>query len=94
MVKEVEQDGFITRDEDLKEKPMIIVRKSMVLIKDMALPYSCDRCRLKDNTHNECRVSWKRVGTYGIGYTHKKPKWCPLTEVTPYGPEGTFYKEK
>ena len=94
MSKEIEQDGFITRDEDLKSKDKLIVQKSMVLIKDMPIPYSCDRCRLKDNTYNECKVVWKRVSAYGIGYAHNKPKWCPLTEVVPYGPEGTLYMEK
>lgn len=66
----------------------------MVLIKDMGIPYSCDKCRLKDRQHNECSVAWKRVGSYGIGYAMNKPEWCPLTEVEQYGPEGTLYKEK
>ena len=65
----------------------------MVLIKDMLLPYSCDKCRLKDRHHNECSVVWKRVGSYGIDYGMRKPEWCPLTEVVAYGPEGTLYKE-
>lgn len=68
--------------------------KSMVLIKDMGMPYNCTRCRLKDAEHNECKVAWKRVGIYGIDYTTGRPKWCPLTEVVPYGPEGTLYMEK
>ena len=62
----------------------------MVLIKEMELPYSCDRCRMHDLTHNECRVKWKKISLYG----ERKPKWCPLVEVEPYGPEGTLYMEK
>ena len=93
MKKEIEQDGFITRSEDLKKSEPKFPR-SMVLIKDMEIPYSCDRCRLKDRQHNECSVAWKKVGSYGIDRDFQKPKWCPLTEVVAYGPEGTFYKEK
>ena len=66
----------------------------MVLIKDMLLPYTCDKCRLKDVNHNECKVVWKRVGSYGLDHEMKKPAWCPLTEVVPYGPEGILYREK
>ena len=62
----------------------------MVLIKDMEIPFSCDRCRLNDRHYNECRVTWKKVSTY----EEHKPKWCPLTEVVAYGPEGTLYMEK
>ena len=65
----------------------------MVLIKDMGMPFSCDRCRLKDTEHSECKVAWKRVGIYGVDYTTGRPKWCPLTEVEPYGVEGLLYKE-
>ena len=68
--------------------------RSMVLIKDMQIPFSCDRCRMKDRNHNECCVAWKKVGSYGIDHSMCRPKWCPLTEVEPYGPEGTLYKEK
>lgn len=66
----------------------------MVLIKDMEIPYSCDRCRLKDRHHNECSVKWKKVGSYGFDHDWKRPEWCPLVEVVPYGPEGTLYMEK
>ena len=66
----------------------------MVLIKDMGMPYSCDRCRLKDTEHSECKVAWKRVGMYGVDFTTGRPAWCPLLEVETYGPEGTLYKEK
>lgn len=62
----------------------------MVLIKDMALPFNCDRCRLRDTSYNECKVMWKRISEY----TERKPAWCPLVEVEQYGPEGTLYKEK
>jgi len=62
----------------------------MILIKDMAMPFSCDRCRLLDRHHHECRVKWKKVSEY----TDRKPAWCPLTEVEPYGIEGLLYKEK
>ena len=93
MSKEIEKDGFITREQDLmKSEPKF--PKSMVLIKDMQIPYSCDRCRLKDRTHKECSVVWKKTSSYGIDHSMLKPKWCPLTEVVPYGPEGTLYKEK
>lgn len=91
VTKEIEQDGFITRDEDLvKSEPKI--QKSMVLIKEMTMPFSCDRCRLLDRDHNECTVKWKRISPYRN--ERRKPEWCPLTEVIPYGPEGTLYKEK
>lgn len=62
----------------------------MILIKDMAMPFNCDRCRLKDTRYNECRVKWKKLSLYD----NNKPKWCPLIEIEPYGPEGTLYKEK
>lgn len=87
--KEIEQDGFITREEDLRKSEPRFPR-SMVLIKDMQIPYSCDRCRLKNRRHNECAVLWKKISSY----EERKPSWCPLTEVVAYGPEGTFYKEK
>jgi hypothetical protein len=61
----------------------------MVLIKDMEMPFSCDRCRLLDRSHHECRVKWKRVSEF----VERKPKWCPLIEVEPYGPDGMLYKE-
>lgn len=89
MNKEIEQDGFITRDMDLMKSEQKFPR-SMVLIKDMQMPFSCDSCRLKDRHYGECRVTWKKVSSY----EEYKPRWCPLTEVVPYGPEGTFYKEK
>ena len=93
MSKEIEQDGFITREQDLqKSEPRF--PKSMVLIKDMQIPYSCDRCRLQDRTHRECCVKWKKVSAYGSDHEFKRPRWCPLTEVVAYGPEGTLYKEK
>lgn len=66
----------------------------MVLIKDMGMPYSCDRCRLRDAEHSECKVAWKRVGIYGVDYTTGRPAWCPLVEVEPYGIDGLLYKEK
>lgn len=62
----------------------------MVLIKDMMLPFSCDRCRLKDRHYGECKVKWKKISDY----EERRPRWCPLIEVVPYGPEGTLYKEK
>ena len=93
MNKEIEQDGFITRDMDLMKSEQRFPR-SMVLIKDMQIPYSCDRCRLQDRHHKECSIKWKKVAAYNIENEMHRPKWCPLTEVVPYGPEGTFYKEK
>ena len=66
----------------------------MVLIKDMALPFCCERCRLKDSKYNECRVKWKRLSPYGDDFATGRPSWCPLTEVEPYGPDGVLYKEK
>ena len=66
----------------------------MVLIKDMQMPFSCDRCRLKDARYHECKVAWRRISAYSEDYTMRKPKWCPLVEVETYGPEGTLYKEK
>lgn len=66
----------------------------MILIKDMQMPFSCDRCRLRDAGHSECKVAWKRVGIYGVDYTTGRPAWCPLVEVEPYGIEGLLYKEK
>lgn len=66
----------------------------MILIKDMGMPYSCDRCRLRNIEHSECCVAWKRVGIYGVDYTTGRPAWCPLTEVEPYGIDGLLYKEK
>ena len=62
----------------------------MVLIKDLEIPFSCDRCRLLNRHYNECRVTWKKVSNY----EERKPKWCPLTEVVAYGPDGILYKEK
>lgn len=62
----------------------------MILIKDMQMPFSCDRCRLHDSRYNECKVKWKRISNYG----ERKPEWCPLTEVEPYGIDGLLYKEK
>ena len=62
----------------------------MVLIKDMSVPFSCDRCRLKDRRHSECTVKWKKISEY----EERKPKWCPLTDVEPYGPDGILYREK
>lgn len=64
----------------------------MVLIKDMGLPSSCATCRLHDARYYECRVMWKSVSDYHL--KECRPKWCPLTEVVAYGPEGTLYKEK
>lgn len=52
----------------------------MVLIKDMMLPFSCDRCRLKDRHYGECKVKWKKISDY----EERRPRWCPLEE----------YKEK
>jgi len=66
----------------------------MILIKDMQMPFSCDRCRLRNAEHSECSVIWKRVGIYGVDYTSARPAWCPLTEVEPYGIDGLLYKEK
>ena len=66
----------------------------MIMIKDMALPWCCDKCRFKNTTHNECVVTWRKVGSYGINFGMRKPKWCPLVEIESYGPEGTLYKEK
>ena len=94
VTREIEQDGFITRAEDLKNSDKVIVQKSMVLIKEMVVPWSCDRCRFRNDTHSECIVAWRKVGSYGINYGMRKPKWCPLTEVVPYGPEGTLYMER
>ena len=67
--------------------------RSMVLIKDMQIPFNCDRCRMK-NEHKECCITWKKVAAYNIVNDSRRPTWCPLTEVVPYGPEGTLYKEK
>lgn len=93
MNKEIEQDGFITRSEDLMKSEKKFPR-GMVLIKDMQLPYSCDRCRLQNRNYKECSITWKKVAAYNIENDMKRPKWCPLTEVVPYGPEGTLYMEK
>ena len=65
----------------------------MILIKDMTMPFSCERCRFKDADHKECKVVWKRIPMQ-IGYEARKPDWCPLTDVEPYGIEGLLYKEK
>lgn len=64
----------------------------MVLIKDMDMPEGCAACRLKSYQYGECNVTHKRIHTW-INRTDDKPEWCPLTEVEPYGPEGTLYKE-
>ena len=58
--KEIEQDGFITREMDLMKREQKFPR-SMVLIKDMGMPFSCDRCRLQDRHHKECSITWKKV---------------------------------
>ena len=63
----------------------------MVLI-NMKMPSSCDSCRLHDARYHECKVMWKSVSNFHL--TECRPKWCPLTEVVAYGPEGTLYKEK
>lgn len=64
----------------------------MILIKDMEYPKSCSMCRLKDMYYGECNVSHRKITTFiNDG---GKPARCPLTEVEPYGPEGTLYKEK
>ena len=62
----------------------------MVLIKDMILPFSCNGCRLKDERYHECKVLWKKISVY----EERRPKWCPLVAVEPYGPDGILYKEK
>ena len=64
----------------------------MVLIKEMELPDNCNLCKLKDMYYGECNVKHKRIKAYLQQST--RPTWCPLTEVEPYGPEGTLYKEK
>lgn len=89
MTKEIERDGFITRDEDLHRgvKPE---RKSMVLVKDMEMPRSCSLCSLKDMYYGECNVKHRRI-KYFIE-SSGRPDWCPLMEVEQYGPEGTLYK--
>ena len=65
----------------------------MVLIKNMNKPAGCGECRLKDNYFKECNVTHKKIHTW-IDTAHELPKWCPLIEVEPYGPEGTLYKER
>lgn len=64
----------------------------MVLIKNMEKPETCDKCRLADYTFLECKVTHRKIGAYVDN--EQIPKWCPLTEVESYGPEGTLYKEK
>lgn len=64
----------------------------MILIKDMDMPEGCAGCRLKDTYYGECNVTHKRIHTW-MDKAHYKPDWCPLTEIEPYGPEGTLYKE-
>ena len=67
----------------------------MVLIKSMELPKSCGHCSLKDYRFCSCCVNGKRIPTWGMmAAVNERPTWCPLTEVEPYGPEGTLYKEK
>ena len=91
MSKEIEQDGFITREADLKgsKRPE---PKGMVLIKSMEKPRSCASCRLKDLYYGECNVKHKKIKVHIE--SGSMPAWCPLTEVIAYGPEGTLYKEK
>lgn len=62
----------------------------MVIIKDMDMPFNCDRCRLKDTRYHECKVKWKKLSLYD----NSRPVWCPLVEVEPYGVDGLLYKEK
>lgn len=64
----------------------------MVLIKNMDKPKSCNRCRIADYTFGECKVAHRKIMAYVDN--ELQPKWCPLTEVESYGPEGTLYKEK
>ena len=64
----------------------------MVLIKDMEMPTSCGECKIQDYYYGECRITHRKTGHYADD--ESVPKWCPLTEVQQYGPEGTLYKEK
>ena len=60
----------------------------MVLIKGMDMPESCEACELSDII---CLVLRKGISR-DIG--ELRPRWCPLTDVEPYGAVGTLYKEK
>lgn len=64
----------------------------MILIKSMEKPKSCPDCRLKDNYYKECNVTHRKIKSW-LDNHEKTPEWCPLVEVTQYGPEGTLYKE-
>ena len=64
----------------------------MVLIKDMEMPKCCPGCRLKDGYYRECNVKHKKIKAW-LETNERRPDWCPLTEVAPYGPDGILYKE-
>ena len=81
--------GEQTQSESIKD---IDWGRKMVLIKNLDKPKSCAECRLRDMHYTECNVTHKKI--YGYIYGQMLPKWCPLTEVEPYGPEDTLYKEK
>lgn len=65
----------------------------MVLIKNMEMPEGCFYCRFNDcGACTAVHEAYKQVILIRKG--QKFPEDCPLTEVMPYGPEGTLYKEK
>ena len=66
----------------------------MIMIKVMDKPSGCNKCRLKDYDHIECKPARKRLPWTAAMDECAPPEWCPLVEVEPYGPEGTLYKEK
>ena len=63
------------------------------MIKEMEMPEGCAGCRLKDTYYGECDVTHRKIRTW-MNRADYKPDWCPLTEIKPFGPEGTLYKEK
>ena len=77
-----------------------------ILIKGMEKPTKCEYCAMSryyfENGRLWCNAKNKIVAEIpfekrlldSVLSNIEIPKWCPLVEVVPYGPDGMLYKEK
>ena len=58
-----------------------------ILIRNMAIPKSCDDCRLNVDYWCLATIEPNNYNNDVFDYTHKKtkPDWCPLIEVPKHG---------